>query len=96
MFVNDDVLGQNGGYEDINIDINNVNSNSNTNYNTNQFDMNYSDGELNMMGSVDGPIVEPGRERVIQRNIIHEVKHVCPFLLDFLINAYKFMHFSKE
>lgn len=85
MFVNEDVLRQNGGYEDINIDINNVNTNSNTNYNTNQFDMNYNAGGMDMMGSVEGPIVEPGRERVVQRNIIHEVKHVIPFLLDFLL-----------
>ena len=28
------------------------------------------------MGMVTGPVMEPGRERVVQRNIVHEVKHV--------------------
>lgn len=88
MFFDSDELRQNGtGYgEDINIDINNVN----TNMNTNSFEMNTSDPGM-MMGSVQGPIIEPGRERVIQRNIIHEVKHICPMNTK-IINNHIFKH----
>lgn len=70
MFFDNGEFRQNG--EDINIDINNVNTNSN-------FNMSDMPGD-NMMGTVQGPIIEPGRERVIQRNIIHEVKQVCQFM----------------
>lgn len=85
MFFNEEEFRQNGdfGYgEDINIDINNFNTNNNTNsnFNTNSFDMNMADPGTTMMGSVQGPIIEPGRERVIQRNIIHEVKQYIPLL----------------
>lgn len=74
MFVNDDNYRQNE-FDDINIDINNFNTNNNTNSNYNMNDMDINVGNNNMMmGSVQGPIVEPGRERVIQRNIVHEVK----------------------
>ena len=64
---------QNGfGYGD-NIDININNTNQNVNMNTNEnFEGGYD------MGMTTGPIMEPGRERVVQRNIVHEVKHVCP------------------
>lgn len=75
MFVNNDEFRQNGEYgygEDINIDINNYNNNTNSNYNIN--DMNMMNSDTTMMGTVQGPIVEPGRERVVQRNIIHEIK----------------------
>ena len=93
MFCNTDNMRQNGDYgygEDINIDINNVNTNYNTNsnFNTNTFDMN---NDMTMMGSVEGPIIEPGRERVVQRNIIHEVKHVCPMNTK-IINNHIFKH----
>ena len=74
MFYNDD-LRQNGfGYGDgIDININNTNTNTNQNVNMN---MNENfDGGFDM-GMSNGPIVEPGRERVVQRNIVHEVKHV--------------------
>ena len=82
MFFGNDELRQNSdfGYgEDINIDINNVNTNTNTNtnFNMNHVDMDMSNPGM-MMGTVQGPIIEPGRERVIQRNIVHEVKHICP------------------
>ena len=85
MFFNEEELRQNGdfGYgEDINIDINNFNTNNNknSNFNTNSFDMNMADPGTTMMGSVQGPIIEPGRERVIQRNIVHEVKQYIPLL----------------
>ena len=76
MFYNED-LRQNGfGYgEGIDININNSNNNTNQNVNMNMnenFDGGYD------MGMMTGPVMEPGRERVVQRNIVHEVKHVCP------------------
>ena len=75
MFYNND-FRQNNGFDlgdgiDININNNNTNQNVNMNMNEN-FDGGYD------MGMTTGPVVEPGRERVVQRNIIHEVKHVCP------------------
>lgn len=98
MFYNSDEVRQNGEYgmdESINIDINNsnmsTNTNYNTNYNANTFDMNMSDPGMTMMGSIQGPIIEPGRERVIQRNIIHEVKHICPMNTK-IINNHIFKH----
>ena len=91
MFVNDDNYRQNE-FDDINIDINNFNTNNNTNSNYNMNDMDINVGNNNMMmGSVQGPIVEPGRERVIQRNIVHEVKHVCPMNTK-IINNHIFKH----
>ena len=96
MFFNNDECRQNGDYgygENINIDINNTNMNTNSNFNTNQFDidMDMADPGMTMMGSVQGPIIEPGRERVIQRNIVHEVKHVCPMNTK-IINNHIFKH----
>ena len=96
MFVSSDEFRQNGdfGYgEDINIDINNFNTNTNTNSNSNM-NFNGNDSDMNssmMMGTVQGPIVEPGRERVIQRNIVHEVKHICPMNTK-IINNHIFKH----
>ena len=91
MFFSDEELRQSGDYgygENINIDIDNFNTNTNSNFNTNQMDM--SNPEM-MMGSVQGPIIEPGRERVIQRNIVHEVKHICPMNTK-IINNHIFKH----
>ena len=95
MFFGNDELRQNSdfGYgEDINIDINNVNTNTNTNtnFNMNHVDMDMSNPGM-MMGTVQGPIIEPGRERVIQRNIVHEVKHICPINTK-IINNHIFKH----
>ena len=90
MFMNNDDYRQNGNFgygEDINIDINNVN----TNYNTNDMDANMMNSSSQMMGTVQGPIIEPGRERVVQRNIIHEVKHICPMNTK-IINNHIFRH----
>ena len=91
FFCNDDVRqNENFGYgEDINIDINNINTNNNSNFSMNQMDMNMDTS--NMMGSVQGPIIEPGRERVIERNIVHEVKHICPMNTK-IINNHIFKH----
>ncbi len=92
MFCNNDEYRQNSdfGYgENINIDINNSNMNTNSNFNTNQFDI--GDSGDTMMGTVEGPIVEPGRERIVQRNIVHEVKHICPMNTK-IINNHIFKH----
>ena len=82
VFGNDELRQDNGyGYgENIDININNSNFNDNDNMNTNMntYDPGFTMNTPQVMnyGTVQGPIVEPGRERVIQRNIIHEVKHV--------------------
>lgn len=94
MYFCDDEVRQNGdfGYgEDINIDINNVNTNTSTNSNFNMNQMDMAEPGTTMMGSVQGPIIEPGRERIIQRNIVHEVKHVCPMNTK-IINNHIFKH----
>ncbi len=83
MYYNSDEFRQNGSVDDINIDINNYNND----FNMNQFDM---DSSI-MQGSIQGPIIEPGKERVVQRNIIHEVKHVCPVNTK-IINNHIFKH----
>ncbi len=89
MFYNTDDFVQDNGMGE-NIDINITNTNTNSNFNDNQnFNMNMSTSD--MMGSVQGPIIEPGRERVIQRNIVHEVKHVCPMNTK-IINNHIFKH----
>ena len=64
---------------DINITNQNVNSNMNDNMNMN---MNYNDMmdgySMPMQGNVMNPIVEPGRERIVNRTFVHEVPHICP------------------
>ena len=98
VFGNDELRQDNGyGYgENIDININNANYNDNTNDNINV--NTYTDPGFTMgntqtmnMGTIQGPIIEPGRERVIQRNIIHEVKHVCPMNTK-IINNHIFKH----
>ena len=42
-------------------------------------------------GSVSQPIIEPMRERVINRTIMHEVPHVCP-LRTKIINNHVYRH----
>lgn len=101
FFDNEGVRQDNGmGYgENIDININNTNFNDNMNDNMNMntnvfstpnYSMNMGDN-MTTMGTVQGPIIEPGRERVIQRNIIHEVKHVCPMNTK-IINNHIFKH----
>jgi hypothetical protein len=79
MFYNDNFRQDgNFGYGDgIDININNTNMNTNTNQNVNMNMNENFEGGFDM-GMTTGPIMEPGRERVVQRNIVHEVKHVCP------------------
>lgn len=74
MFCNDNLRR-----EDFDINITNQNLNFNDNMN-----MNYNEISNMMMpmepqmGSVMSPIVEPGRERVVNRVFVHEVPHICP------------------
>ena len=66
-----DGYGQNMYDGNINIDITNQNVNDNTN-------MNYQGGfQGGVMGMTTSPVMEPGRERVVNRNIYHTVPHVC-------------------
>lgn len=86
MFYND-ALRQ----DDVDINITNQNVNTNTNDN-----MNYN---YNMMGGynqmqtpmMQSPIIEPGRERVVNRTFVHEVPHVCPINTR-IINNHIFRH----
>ena len=91
MVFGSDELRQDNGYgENIDININNSNFNDNMNtYTESGFTMNNT--QMMNMGTVQGPIIEPGRERVIQRNIVHEVKHVCPMNTK-IINNHIFKH----
>lgn len=74
MFFNDNVIRDD---MDINITNQNINTNMNDNINYNDvMDNNYSMPV--QQGSVMSPIIEPGRERVVNRTFIHEVPHVCP------------------
>ena len=71
MFFNDGMVRDD---LDINITNQNVNTNMNDNMNMN---MNYNemmDGySMPMQGSVMSPIIEPGRERIVNRTFVHEV-----------------------
>ena len=97
MLFGNDELRQDNGYsygENIDININNSNFNDNVNENMNTYtDSGYTTGNMQMMNfdTVYGPIIEPGRERVIQRNIVHEVKHVCPMNTK-IINNHIYKH----
>ena len=64
---------QDGFPTDIDINITNQNANMNTNTNTNMMGYNQP-----MMGSYKSPMVETPQERVVHRNFVHEVPHVCP------------------
>jgi len=92
MFFSDEAdLRQDMDYgENINIDINNTNTSSNMNtFNAQNFNTNAS--QTMDFGTVQGPIIEPGRERVVQRNIVHEVRHICPMNTK-IINNHIFKH----
>ncbi len=60
---------QDGFPTDIDINITNQNANMNTNM------MGYNQP---MTGSYSSPMVETPQERVVHRNFVHEVPHVCP------------------
>lgn len=65
--------------DDVDINITNTNQNVNANMNDN---MNYNemDGYVmpmqSQVGSVMSPIIEPGRERIVNRTFVHEVPQV--------------------
>lgn len=73
MFCENDRVRQ----EDIDININNQNVNANMNEN-----MNYNFGQFGgtTMGDTMAPIIEPGRERIVNRTFVHEVPHDCQFM----------------
>ena len=75
-------------------DINITNQNVNTNMNDNM-NMNYNDINGYMMqpqmGNMMNPIIEPGRERIVNRTFVHEVPHVCPINTR-IINNHIFRH----
>lgn len=54
------------------------------NNNINMFDPNQMSNQMMMpngqIGTMMNPVIEPMRERVIQRTIVHEVPHVCLFM----------------
>ena len=85
-----DDMRQNGFEYGDGIDINITNTNTNTNQNVNMNMNENFDGGFDM-GTTTGPIMEPGRERVVQRNIVHEVKHICPMNTR-IINNHIFRH----
>lgn len=89
MFCNDDLRR-----DDFDINITNQNVNLNDNMNMN---MNYNEmGDMMMpmqsqMGSVMSPIIEPGRERIVNRTFVHEVPHICPMNTR-IINNHVYRH----
>ena len=73
---------------DINITNQNVNTNMNENY---AFASAPMMQQQPMMGNVMSPVVEPGRERIVNRTFVHEVPHVCPINAR-IINNHIFRH----
>lgn len=76
------------------IDINITNSNQNMNSNMNE--MNMMGGFEQMQAPIQAPImqqpiIEPGRERVINRTFVHEVPHICPINTR-IINNHVYRH----
>ena len=67
-------------YLDINITNQNVNTNTNDNFNYNYNEMGGYEMPMQqpMMGSVMSPVIEAGRERIVNRTFVHEVPHICP------------------
>ena len=61
--------------EDINVDIDmNV---------TNDMNKQVS---IPFQGNINQPVIEPMQERIVNRTIMHEVPHVCPFMYDLINN----------
>ncbi len=80
------------GFRQEDIDINITNDNINTNMNDNMnINTNMMGGFQQPMGDVMNPIVEPGRERVVNRTFIHEVPHICPINTR-IINNHVYRH----
>jgi len=97
MFYNDDCRQDMPFGYDGDIDINITNQNVNTNMNEMMmggYNMQGYDMPMQMqpqMGSVMSPVVEPGRERVVNRTFVHEVPHVCPINTR-IINNHVYRH----
>ena len=75
---------------DINITNDNVNTNINDNMNTNM-NMGMGGFDTQTMGDVMSPVIEPGRERVVNRTFVHEVPHICPINTR-IINNHVYKH----
>ncbi|MEE3343668.1 MAG: CotD family spore coat protein [Bacilli bacterium] len=76
----------NDNYRQDDTDINIVNDNMNFNSNMNM------DGEFQQaIGDVMSPVIEPGRERVVNRTFVHEVPHICPINTR-IINNHVYKH----
>ena len=76
--------------EDVDINITNQNVNSNMNDNMN---MNFNQNQMGgiSMGDMMSPVIEPGRERVVNRTFVHEVPHICPINTR-IINNHVYKH----
>ena len=46
---------------------------------------------MQTMGSVSSPIIEPMQQRVINRTIMHEVPHICPINTK-IVNNHVYRH----
>ena len=80
------------GDQDSVIDIDNNSGNIEIDVNQDQDIVNNSNiGGAPMMGGVSSPIIEPMRERVVNRTIEHIVPHVCPIRTK-IINHHVFKH----
>ena len=84
--------------EDIDIDITNNNQNFNTNTNDNMnYNMNNNMNTMDNMnmgipsGDIMSPVIEPGRERIVNRTFVHEVPHICPINTR-IINNHVYKH----
>ena len=83
MFFNDESCR-----EDIDINITNQNTNTNTNFNDNMnmnTNLNYGNMPENYnmqmeQSNVMSPIIEPSRERIVNRTFVHEVPQECQFM----------------
>ena len=68
------------GDQDSIIDIDNNSGNIEIDVNQDQDIMNNNQMGAPMMGGVQSPIIEPMRERVVNRTIEHVVPQPCPFM----------------
>ena len=75
---------------DINITNDNINTNMNDNMNMNT-NMNMGGFGTQSMGDMMSPVIEPGRERVVNRTFVHEVPHICPINTR-IINNHVYKH----
>ena len=64
--------------------------NDNFAYAANQM-MNQPMMEQPMMGNIMSPVIEQGRERIVNRTFVHEVPHICP-IHTHIINKHIYKH----